>query len=104
MEDILLECDASTESESQRRFLVECVEEAIQMANGAAYIPVGPGDGGAARAAPAILRDSSPEGESIFGVPLAYPSAWEPGTDMYESKIRKATNCLAAQNALSCER
>jgi hypothetical protein len=104
MEGILLECDASTESESQRRFLVDCVNEAIHIDKGAAYIPVGPGDGGAARAAPAILRDSSPEVESIFGMPLAYPSAWEPGTDMYESKIRKAANCLAAQNALSCER
>ena len=40
-------------------------------------------------------------GESIFGIPLAYPSEWKPSADFYESKSLKVASCLVAQGSLS---
>lgn len=93
MEDQLLDCDTSTKSESQRQFVLECVNEVMlaQTSGGDAYIPIGPGDGGQAHA----------ESETILGSPLAYPSVWQPDTDMFESKSMKVAKCLAVQELLA---
>mmetsp|Transcript_16115 Transcript_16115/g.17771 ORF Transcript_16115/g.17771 Transcript_16115/m.17771 type:complete len:629 (-) Transcript_16115:371-2257(-) len=40
-------------------------------------------------------------GESIFGIPLAYPSQWKPSATFYESKSLKVASCLVVQGSLS---
>jgi len=40
-------------------------------------------------------------GESIFGIPLAYPSQWKPSANFYENKSLKVASCLVVQGSLS---
>ena len=73
MEERLINCDSS-DSESQ--YLDDCAAQVfLTKSGGSSYIPVGPGDGGAAVTS----------GESIFGIPLSYLSEWKVSADLYES-------------------
>ena len=89
MEEKLISCD-SIDSESQ--YLADCIDRAFLVeSGGSSYIPVGPGDGGAAVSS----------GGSIFGTPLAYPSEWKPSADFYDSRSLKVASCLVVQGSLS---
>merc|ERR1711971_1001021 len=83
MEERLINCD-SNDVDSQ--YIANCSALFIDESGGSAYIPIGPGDGGAA-----TLR-----GESIFSTPLAYPSQWKP--DFHESRLLKVAKCLVSDD------
>ncbi|VEU36698.1 unnamed protein product [Pseudo-nitzschia multistriata] len=94
MEKTLIDCDTSTESESQSQYLASIVDKILlAQTSGSSYIPVGAGDGGAAASFD----------ESIFGTPLAYPSGWKPSSDIYNSKPLKVAICLAVQDEVGRE-
>lgn len=87
MEERLINCD-SNDIDSQ--YITNCSAQVfLDESGGSAYIPVGPGDGGAA-----ALR-----GESIHGTPLAYPSQWKP--DFYDSRLLKVAKCLVSDNFIN---
>merc|ERR1712157_572444 len=84
MEERLINCD-SNDIDSQ--YITNCSTQVfLDESGGSAYIPIGPGDGGAAAL----------QGESILGTPLAYPSQWKP--DFYDSKLVKVAKCLVSDN------
>merc|ERR1712194_696478 len=84
MEERLINCD-SNDIDSQ--YITNCSTQVfLDESGGSAYIPIGPGDGGAAAL----------QGESILGTPLAYPSQWKP--DFYDSRLVKVAKCLVTDN------
>merc|ERR1712232_1034501 len=87
MEERLINCD-SNDVDSQ--YIANCSAQVfLDESGGSAYIPIGPGDGGAA-----ALR-----GESIFGTPLAYPSQWKP--DFFDSRLLKVAKCLVSDSVIN---
>jgi len=89
MEEKLINCNANS-IDSQH--INDCAAEVfLGESGGPSYIPIGPGDGGAATLS----------GESIFGTPLAYPSQWKPGPDFYDSRLLKVAKCLVKEGHLS---
>ena len=92
MEEKLVNCDASTISDSESQQLAECAAQVnLAKSGGPSYMPVGPADGGAA-----FSSD-----ENIFGSLLAYPSVWIPSANAYENRSLKVAICLVAQGSLT---
>jgi hypothetical protein len=90
MERKLVNCESLGKRETQ--FLFDCAAKVIHgESGGPSYIPMGPGDNGAA-----AVSDGS-----VFGAPLAYPSEWKPNENFYESRSLKVAYCLVSQGSLS---
>ena len=87
MEESLINCDTDN---TDSLHITKCANQVfLAESGGSSYIPIGPGDGGAAS-----LSD-----ESIFKIPLAYPSQYKP--EFHDSRLLKVAKCLVTDGTIS---
>jgi len=92
MEAKLINCDTNFITEYA---ISSCAAQVSSYHGGSVdYIPIGPGDNGA----------GTLYGESIFDIPLAYPSQWKPErAHFFDDRLLKVANCLVNEKFVTLE-